>query len=199
MKKSVKYVCTAVCLMTALILLSGCGLFNYLISEKKELTIETVSLDKTEALCVADGLTVERTVINREDIPENYEGNVPLSYMIVTSDDQSDDGQSDEDQTEGDQISDEEIDNVNDLKNYIDKIKLIIIIECESKETAPSALKDLTKYLAAEKSSEEGSEMPDVPYYINEFEALLELFFNVQVVDNYYCIYTTSAYELISD
>ena len=147
MKKSVKYVCTAVCLMTALILLSGCGLFNYLISEKKELTIETVSLDRTEALCVADGLTVERTVINREDIPENYEGNVPLSYMIVTSDDQLD-----EDQTEGDQISDEEIDNVNDLKNYIDKIKLIIIIECESKETAASALKDLTKYLAAEKS-----------------------------------------------
>lgn len=110
-EKNVKYICTAVCLMTALILLSGCGLFNYLISEKKELTIETVSLDRTEALCVADGLTVERTVINREDIPENYEGNVPLSYMIVTSDDQSD-----EDQTEGDQISDEEIDNVNDLK-----------------------------------------------------------------------------------
>ena len=147
----------------------------------------------------SNGETPGEAAPQREDIPENYEGNVPLSYMIVTSDDQSDDGQSDEDQTEGDQVSDEEIDNVNDLKNYIDKIKLIIIIECESKETAASALKDLTKYLAAEKSSEEGSEMPDVPYYINEFEALLELFFNVQVVDNYYCIYTTSAYELISD
>lgn len=179
MKKKLLAYAMVLCLMVSCLLLSGCGL-EWLFATKKPLEVDTISLDKTEENCTTAQMSVEKKVFNKDDLPEDYTGSVPLSYFIATSN--------------AELIDDSSPESVDELKEYLSNIKLVIIIECENNETAKNAFKDLLNYI---KTTGKATKEMQFLTAFNEMESLLSLLLNTQVVDNYYVIYTTSAYDLI--